>query len=224
VVNVLAFTIVSIFVYENPGVEEDRDALVLGRIGVGAGGQPDVVGVAGQRRVDLLAVDDPLVAVLDGGGAQRRQVGPGRGLGVADRRMQLAGQDAGQEERLLLVRPELLDRLAHRVDAQERDGGADPPSLVEEDELLDLAAALATVLLRPADTEPAVPTHLADGLEAVGPTGLAAHDFVRDLGGHQIVEVGSQLTAQGFLLVREGDLHRPETPLSRHARRGFGGS
>ena len=61
------------------------------------GGQPDVVGVAGQRREDLLAVDDPLVAVLDGGGLQRGQVGAGRGLGVADGGVQLTGEDAGRK-------------------------------------------------------------------------------------------------------------------------------
>ena len=76
---------------------------MLGHLGVGAGGQPDVVGVAGQRGVDLLPVDDVLVAVADGPGLQRGQVGARLGLGVADAEVDVAGQDLGQEEVLLLL-------------------------------------------------------------------------------------------------------------------------
>ena len=43
--------------------EQVRDALVLGRVGIGAGEQEDVVRELGLRRPHLLAVDDPLVAV-----------------------------------------------------------------------------------------------------------------------------------------------------------------
>jgi hypothetical protein len=57
------------------GHGEDGDALVLGGVGIGAGGQPDVVGVAGEGGEDLLAVDHPLVAVLDRLGGERGQVG-----------------------------------------------------------------------------------------------------------------------------------------------------
>ena len=42
---------------------DQGDALVLGRFGVGATGQPDVVRLVGTRGVDLVAVDDPFIAI-----------------------------------------------------------------------------------------------------------------------------------------------------------------
>ena len=72
------------------GHDEHRDALVLGGLGIGADGQPDVVGVAGQAGEDLRPVDDVLVAVAHGPGGQRGQVGAGVGLGVADAEVDLA--------------------------------------------------------------------------------------------------------------------------------------
>ena len=53
---------------------EVGDALVLGDVGVGAGQQHAEVGVLAARGPHLLAVDDPLVAVLDGPGLQAGQV------------------------------------------------------------------------------------------------------------------------------------------------------
>ena len=85
--------------------DQDRNALVLHGFRVGAAGQPDVVGVVGAGGEDLLPVDDVLVAVAHGGGAQRRQVGAGLRLGVADREVHLTGQDRRQELLLLLSLP-----------------------------------------------------------------------------------------------------------------------
>jgi hypothetical protein len=45
----------------------------------GAGQQQHQVGMLGARGPDLLAVHHPLVALADGGGAQRRGVGPAVG-------------------------------------------------------------------------------------------------------------------------------------------------
>lgn len=71
--------------------------------GSGAGGEPDVVGVVTAGGEDLLAVDHILVAVTDSGGAQRREIGAGFGLGVTDGEVDLTGEDRGQELLLLLV-------------------------------------------------------------------------------------------------------------------------
>ena len=60
--------------------EEHRQALVLGHVGIGAGDQQAVVGIMRARGPDLLAVDDPVVAVLFGAGAQARDVGAAGGL------------------------------------------------------------------------------------------------------------------------------------------------
>ena len=54
--------------------DEVRDALVLGRVGIGAGDEDAEAGELGQRRPDLLAVDHPLVAVAHGPRAQVGQV------------------------------------------------------------------------------------------------------------------------------------------------------
>ena len=55
--------------------DQPGDALVLRRVGVGAHEQLAVVGDVGPGAPDLLAVDDVLVAVAHGPGAQRGEVG-----------------------------------------------------------------------------------------------------------------------------------------------------
>ena len=62
-----------------------------------------VVGVAGEARPDLLAVDHVLVAVAHGARRERREVGAGVRLGVADAEVDLAREDLRQEEALLLL-------------------------------------------------------------------------------------------------------------------------
>src|SRR3954468_16168413 len=76
------------------------------QVGVGAAGEPDQVCLVGTRGEDLATVDDPLVTVQPRRGAQRREVGAGLRLGVADGDVQLAGEDARKVRRLLLLRPE----------------------------------------------------------------------------------------------------------------------
>jgi hypothetical protein len=149
-------------------------------------GEPDVVGVLGEAGEDLAAVDDVVVAVLHGAGAQRGEVGAGLRLRVADRRVQLALQDARQEVALLLVGAELHDRVADRVDGQERQREAGALHLVAEDELLERRAALAAVLLRPADADPAVGAHLLQRLMIERPAAAlaAALDLLLQLVGH----------------------------------------
>ena len=85
--------------------DQDRDALVLDGVRIGAAGQPHVVGVVAAGGEDLLAVDDVLVALPHRAGAQRRQVGAGLGLGVADGELQLAGEDPRKEQLLLFPLP-----------------------------------------------------------------------------------------------------------------------
>ena len=71
--------------------------MLLG-LGVGAHGEPAVVGVGGERRPHLLAVDDVLVAVAHGRVFSDGEVGAGAGLGVADAEVDVAGEDLRQEE------------------------------------------------------------------------------------------------------------------------------
>ena len=60
---------------------EERDALVLGHVGVGARHHDGPIGRVSGSGPDLLAVDDPLVAISLGGGPQPCQVRSGAGLG-----------------------------------------------------------------------------------------------------------------------------------------------
>ncbi len=182
------------------GHEEDRDALVLGGVGVGPGGQPDVVGLVGAAGEDLVAVDDPLVTVEHGPGAQRGEVGARTRLGVADGEVDLAGQDAREEEALLLVGAEAHEHGTDGVEGHERERCPGPLHLGEEDELVGGGPALPAVLLRPADPEPAVLSHPAhQGAEDLAPL-LLAVQRPADVGRQHVGEVGPQLVPQGQLL------------------------
>ncbi len=187
--------------------DDHRDALVLGHVGVGAHGQPAVVGVAGQAGEDLLAVDDVFVTVEDGLGLERGQVGAGAGLGVADAEVDLAPQDLGEEPLLLLLGAVAEDGGTDRVDGQHRHRGAGPHRLVEEDELVELGLALAAVLRRPADAEPAVGAHLLDDLAHRRADAVGADEGLLHLRRQQLGVVVPQLLAQGLLFLVIADVH-----------------
>ena len=166
------------------GHAQDRDALVLRGVRVGAHRQPDVVGLLGAAREDLGPVDDVLVAVAHGPGAQRRQVGAGLGLGVADGEVDLArpGSRAGRSvfcsSRAVAHdrRPDRVDRdegerahLARRVSSKKMNwsvagrpwppysgGPADPEPPVLADAPHDLAPACSP----PSPTSPMPGPHL----------------------------------------------------------------
>ena len=72
---------------------EVADALVLRHVRVGAGDQHAQVGHLAAGRPHLLAVDDPLLAVLFGLGLQAGEVGAGAGLGEELAPGALAGDD-----------------------------------------------------------------------------------------------------------------------------------
>ena len=194
------------------GDQEHRDALVLGHVGVGAGGEPDVVGVAGQAGEDLGAVDDVLVTVAHGPGGQRCEVGARVRLGVADTEVDLPGQDLGEEVLLLLLRAEVHDGRAHGVDGQHGHGCAAAHGLVEEDELFNGRATLATPLGWPADAEPAVASHLLDDLAHHGADAACPRELFLELRGQQVLVVGAQLALEPLLLLGKGNLHGVSLP------------
>ena len=180
---------------------------MLGRVGVGAGGQPDVVGLVGAAGEDLVPVDGPFVPVQHGPGAQRGQVGAGTGLGVADGEVDLAGQDPRQEEALLLVGPEPHDHRAHGVEGDEGERGPGPLHLGEEDELVRGRAALAPELLGPADAQPPVLAHTPDQRpEHLAALGLGVEGLA-DVVGEQLGEVGPELLPEGQLLRSLFEVH-----------------
>ena len=94
-------------------------------------------------------------------------------------------------------------------------GAPAPHRLVEEDELLDGRAALAAVLLGPADPEPPVARHLLGDAAHGGPDAVAQSQLRLDLGGEEVGVVVAQLLAQCLLLLGVADLHaRPALLLS----------
>ena len=100
--------------------EQVRDARVLRRVRVGAGEQEDVVGVLGLGGPDLLAVDDPLVAVEHGLGLRAtRGRSPASGSLKPWHQAISPLQDLGQEVLLLLLGAPLQDRRADERVAEE---------------------------------------------------------------------------------------------------------
>ena len=140
--------------------QEVGDALVFGRVGIGAGEQDHPVALVGAGGPDLRAVDHVVVAVADGARLQAGEVGAGAGLAEALAPALLAAQDAGQVALLLLV------------GAVEQDGGAGPAQanaaearrarlgqLLVEDELLHHGEAAAAILRGPVRRDPGAGAH-----------------------------------------------------------------
>src|SRR5581483_3357039 len=138
--------------------DEVTNALVLRRVGVRAREQDHVLGDVRAGGPDLLAVDDVVVAVLDGPRLHGGEVGAGAGFGEALAPDVVALDDAREVLLLLLL------------GAVEDDGRAGPAGadaevapawragerhLLREDELLHDGHAGAAVLLRPGRGDPA---------------------------------------------------------------------
>ena len=191
--------------------QEVGEALVLGGVGVGAGDEHAPLGVLGEGGPDLLAGDDPFVAVLDRARLQRGEVGARLRLGEALAPDLLAGEDRLQVALLLRVGA-VGDhhRAAHRQ--AEHVGRArrfQARRLADEDRLLDHRRAAAAVLLRPGDPGPAGGVHLQLPLAAEGHHLLQARFR---LGARMVLfDPGADLVAELLLGGREGQVHRPRS-------------
>ena len=184
--------------------DENGDPLVTGR--GGAAGQPYVVGRVRAGGEGLLPVDDVAVAVAYGPGTQRREVGAGLRLGIADGEVHLAGQDPGQEEVLLPGCAVLVQRGADGLQGDRGQRHVRAGRLVGEDLLLHLAEPAAAVAHRPAHPEPPVAAHPAYHVAVDGAVPLG--EQLGALGGrHQPGEVGAQLAAQRELARGQVDEH-----------------
>ena len=112
---------------------------------VGSRGEEHVFSPPG-RGPDLLAVDDPAIAVAHCAGAQRREIGTGLGFAVTHAVHGFAAQDFGQVFLLLLRRAEHHQRVG-------LDRRTDPRRLaalhrLDEGDLFQRRACLAAELLR----------------------------------------------------------------------------
>ena len=110
----------------------------------------DPVGVLAERRPGLLAVDHPVVAVADGGGAQRGEVGAGVGLGEALAPPDVEVRRLGQEALLLLLVAEGGDDRADHAGVEgQRLGHVGQLHLLAPDVALQRRPVLAAPLDRP---------------------------------------------------------------------------
>ncbi len=129
------------------------------RTGIGADQGEDLVAVHGVGGPHLLAVDDEVVPVADAAGGQRREVGPGAGLGEALAPDHLVAQHRPDDLLLLGVGADRHhrgreEREAERVDGARRVG---QHHLLVVDRLHAGGAAAAAVLDGPLDArEPGV--------------------------------------------------------------------
>ena len=168
--------------------DQPGDALVLRRVGVGAHEQLAPVGDLGERRPDLLAGDDVLVAVAHGlaltatRGRSRRPAR--RSPGTTPRRpCRMRGQVRG----LLLVGGLGHDRRAgvQQADEVHADvGRAGQGRLLEEDQLLGERGAAAAVLRGPVDAGVARLEELPLPAGVVGPRGVGQSSWA-GLGGQR---------------------------------------
>ena len=92
------------------GEDQIADAVVLGRVRFGTHQAEHHVGVLSARGPDLLAVDDPFVAIELGLGGEGRQVRAGAGFGIALAPRHLAAYRGRHQPLLLLLGAEFEHR------------------------------------------------------------------------------------------------------------------
>src|SRR5438093_6161421 len=137
--------------------EEAADPLVLRRIRARADQQDDPVREVRARRPHLLAVDDEVVALIDGARTEARQIGAGAGLGEALAPDLVGVEDRGEMAALLLLGAPVDESRARQVQAHVAwyDGRAGRSVLLVPDDPLDQSSVAPPVLLGPRDADPA---------------------------------------------------------------------
>ena len=208
--------------------QHERDALVLGHVGVGAAQGEDHVPVQAGAGPDLLAVDHPFVAVELGPAPEVGQIGAGVRLGVALAPDVGAVEDAGDVVLLLLLGAPVEDGVADHRDAEPVVGahGRHAPlgELLVEDRVLELGQPGSAVLRRPVGREELVlaqdlpPLLLpAEPLLLVG-DGADTSPVV----GQVLVEEVVHPLPEGLALGRVGEVHGPDGTTGRAAARNAG--
>ena len=103
---------------------EQGDALVLGRVGIGAGGEPAPVREVAAGGPNLLAVDHVVVAVAHGAGLQGGEVAAGAGFAVEGAPPLLGARDRRDVGALLLLGAVEHERGSDPGDTHVPNGGA----------------------------------------------------------------------------------------------------
>ena len=135
--------------------QEERDAAVPAGVGIGAGEEEDPRRVDGERGPDLLAVDHPLVAVADGAGRERSEIGTRVRFRVALAPAIGTREDAREEPPSLLLGAPAQQRVADHLDPEVvlRRAGRHPRAgeLLGQHHLLALGEPAPAVLAGPRD-------------------------------------------------------------------------
>src|SRR5262249_25435270 len=147
------------------------------------------------------------VAVRNGAGAQRSQIGSGFWLGKSLTPDHFSGGDGRQVPRLLLRCPVAHDRWPDPVDPHvlSTAGFVVGPHLLTQYRLLPDRAAAATVLFRPGQSQQSVGgqqfAKRLGGLEVSRIVGTGTQEAVRDVRGNQLAQVLSELHGVGAEVV-----------------------
>ena len=136
---------------------ELADALVLWRVGIGAGHQIGVVGHMGKTGPDLLTAEREVIPLFDRLGAQRGQVGARTGLAHAQTEHDFAPGHAGQDGGFLLLAAVGQQRrsnlsVAEPVGGNRRPG---PQEFLGQDQAIQIGFFLAAILFGPGQSDPA---------------------------------------------------------------------
>ncbi len=198
---------------------QHRDALVARRVRVRAHQREHPVGPGAVGGPDLLARDDPVVAVAHGA---RREAGEVRAcvrLGVALGPDHLGGQDARQPPGLLHLGAVGHQGGAEQVVADHGDalGAASAQVLVLEDRLLDGPGAASAVLLGPVDRRVPGRDQLLFPRDVLGEP--LVRPGGREADGHVRGKPRAQAIAEGPLFVGQVELH-PVGSLAHRPWRG----
>ncbi len=198
----------------------------LSRVGFGAFGSVHAAKThqrrhPGVRRPDLLPGDPPAIAVGDGAGAQRREIGPGLRLGKPLTPNHFPGCDRRQVACLLFCGSVPHQRGPDPVDAHvlRTAGFVVRPHLLAQYGLLPHRAAAAAVFLRPGQSEqPVGGEQLAErlgGREVSWVVGAGAEEAFWDMRGYQLAQSLSEVDGVGAKVV----IHRHPfgNPSSRSA-------
>ena len=179
--------------------EEERDALVPRRVGIGPGHEDAPVADPPAGAPHLLTVDDETVAVLFSAGGERGQVAAGTGLGEQLAPHLLAPQGRAQVALALLRRAEAQDAAAgqHQTDHVEHRRHAGGGALLDPGRGVLDGQPAAAVLDRPVQPGPAglgqAPLPRPPGVDQLGRAdGAVVAGRVMGVGG----QPGARLEAQ----------------------------
>lgn len=142
----------------------------------GAGQNEDLGGVVRSGRPDLGAIEEPTAVDGDGAGTHARQVGARIGLTHADRERAPGGGDLRQQLFLLFLGAISQQRRRHLAvgDPVRRHRGPGDQKFLRDDEALEVAAPVPTVLTGNRHADPALLGKRP--AEGVGPSGEPAVD------------------------------------------------